>query len=233
MDIVTEISNIINFKDIATGGGILAIFLRLVANKRVRQILLESMLNFMRFLFGKIRYRHPLFLNLKTTLFLVENVQLKTKLKTDIFRVILQEKINTVVSYAEIWVNKRSNHLNKLDRIDLLKSMRNLIEYMICGKPGTEYLGYEELIKRRLVDIYGFERGMQYYDYIYVKHFKIYHDKNIAFINTFFKNIFFYEKLSNEHLINEFFNRIMMALNLAIDDLNFTFDELNGSLEKI
>ena len=233
MEFVTEISSIINVKDIATGGGLLAIFLRLIANKKVRQILLESTLNFMRFLFGKIRYRHSLFLNLKTTLFLVENIQLKTKLKTDIFRIILEEKINTVVSYAEIWVNKRSNHLNKLERIDLLKSMKLLIEYMICGKPGTEHLGYEELIKRRLINTYGIEKGLKYYEYVYLQHFKVYHEKNIAFINTFFKNIFFYEKLSNELLINEFFNRIMMALNLAIDDLNFTFDELNGSLEKI
>ena len=106
MDELVKMLSEINPSTIAQGGGVLAVILRIFASKKLRQMFISALVKFILSFFGKTKYEHHLFSEKKATLFLIENINLSTKLKTDIFRIILSIKTETMIDYAEYWSQK-------------------------------------------------------------------------------------------------------------------------------
>ena len=233
MDFIVAFFTELDPTTIAQGGSIGAILLRIFASKKLRSMTLLLLLKFMRALMGRTKIEHHLFEERKTTEFLVENVELSTNLKTEIFRIIMNAKAKVMINYSEFWVNKYNKTFNKLDRFDLKKRMELLVKYMEYGKRGSNFRGYEFEIREALILKYGLEKGIKYFNYVYMDHFKEYQTAHNSIIKSFFDNIFLYQKSTNTELVREFLNRIAFSLTMTIDNLKFTFDEINGGLGKI
>ena len=233
VDFVINFVSNIDPNMIAQGGGFVAILLRIIASKKLRKMVVDAFIRFFLGFIGRSKYEHHLFSEKEATLFLINNIQLADKLKTDLFRLILNTRSNIMIEYSQYWANKYNKKISKLGRIDMQKRMKRLYYYMRDGKNGTQFEGYEKAIKLKMMDVYGDEKGLKYYNYVYLEHFKPYSAIHDASIDNFFMNLFYYEHSGNEALVRYFLNRILSSIENSIDNLKFTFDDINGQLAKI
>jgi len=215
----------------------------LFKNRDLRVFLIKIVRDFFRIISGKKTSTHSIFYNEGQLLYTINNIRLSTELKTDIFKTILTIKTQTVIAYLKAWsdggkirVNGKLKRFQNCTKAELKEGMEHLIKVTIYGDFGRiEQLrqGYENLIERTLIQDYGDEKGRKYYQYVYINHFKPYHEKNIQYIYNFLKSIFLYEKHTPNDLIGVYMTKVEMALSIAVDDLIAQFSKINGGLALI
>lgn len=233
VNFIIELFTELDPSTIAQGGSFSVVLLRIFASKKLRNMLIRFLIKLIRAIMGRSRVEHHLFEERKTTDYLIQNIEMQTQLKTDIFKIIMESKVRIMTEYSEYWANKHCKEFKKLDRFDMLKRMKKIIIYIEYGKKDTLYRGYESEIRDNLIYKYGNEKGIAYFNYVYLKHFKPYSDKHNSTIDSFFKNIFLFQKFTNDALVKIFLSRISFSIVTSIDDLRFTFDGINGGLERM
>lgn len=216
-----------------TSSTVLSFFAKTIMNKRTRLILIELVVDFVKSIVGKRNYRHNLFRNRKTTLFLIDRKteQIKDKLKSEIANIILTTIAENSIDLSKVWAGARLKKLNKKNKKDLYSSMRKLHKKIQVGCSGCE--GYEELIKKALCERFGYEKGIQYYNIAYVEYFKTHFLLKSDFINDFFDNLFYYDDVDNDVMIDDFLTQIEQGLRSAIYSSTQSFHKINGQLGKI
>lgn len=233
VDFLIELFTELEPADMVQGGGIGLFFLRIFASKKLRNMFIKLVINFIRAIFGKSSFNYVLFEERKSTAYLIKNVRLKTKLKTDIFKIIMECQSRIITEYSEYWISKNQKDLKKLDKFEILEKMQRLVKYMKEGKRGTLYRGYESEIREALILKYGNERGIKYYNYVYLDYFKPHCEKYNTAISDFFESIFFFQKSDNDELIKQFMFSLYFSIKTRVSHLKRTFDDINGELEKI
>jgi len=228
-----KILSTIDSKTLLSSGGIVGVLIRILASKNIRTLFFETIKKGVLIFFGKTYISHYLFDEKQSTMFLIENIRLKNDLKTDIFRIILTAKVEVMVSYSEFWVKKYNSRFKKMNTIDLQKRMKKLVKYMRFGKDTSLHRGYDSIIRENLINKYGQDKGIKYYNYVYLENFIDHSDKNSTLIDSFFDDMFFYQMSSNESLVRQFLNHLSASITANIHELKTTFFDINGELEKI
>lgn len=203
---------------------------RLVLNKMIRKYTIKSIWKYIQVYRGKKPQTHKIFDSLEDKLYEIAETKLSTPLKTKLYQIILENKVRVVTAYLEFWSIKEQKYFKEWDGKVLLKSMQKLIPEMIEGSKGDKH-GYEFGIYRELLQTFGEDKGRFYFDHVYTKNFKPEHDNNIEYIRDFFDKFFLFEKRDNYYLIDEFMDRINMALIIAISDMKKVISNMNGVLE--
>ncbi len=154
---------------------------------------------------------------------LINSIKFIDKHKTDVFIIILNNKIETVVEMVkkfivEIDINDRETLISFNEK--LITNIENVITL------------YEERILAALVRKYGVDKGECIYTFAYVNGFKPYHEKNIEFIINVINGMVV--KNNNKIQILSFYVDILgVALDIAIADINKVFNKFNGQIKKI
>lgn len=147
----------------------------------------------------------------------IANIRFSNDLKTNIFRIILKYKIESIIEHLKQF-NKTVD--KKTENIDVLMSdcINNIV------------VKYEDDIKNHLFKQYREDADDLYY-IVYENGFKPYHHRNISYILEMLQS-FINSNIKNETKILLFYNLITTAMNLAVLDCEKVFVELNGSLNK-
>lgn len=148
-----------------------------------------------------------------------DRITLSSSLKNNIFKTILDIKVQTVIRKAKEYLKLFNK--GEYDKEILIQELSSLTSNMLEG--------YEKHIKEALVIKYN-EDAEFLFDYIYRRGFEPYHSKNVTYIlrviDRFEDSI-----LSDEQKVYMYFSLLYVALDLAILDCERVFRDMNGSLK--
>ena len=233
VDFIIELFTELNPSSLFSGGGVGLLLLRIFASKKIRNMFIKLLVKFIRAFFGKGDNNYLLFEERKSIAFRIKSVRLKTQLKTDIFKIMMESQHAIIDEYAEYWIKKNPKCLKRLDKYEILEKMEKLIKYMREGKPETKYRGYEAEIKYRLISKYGNEKGIAYFNYVYIDYFRPHCERYNTAIEEFFESMFFFQNSDNTELTTHFMYALYSTITSRASQLKRTFDDINGELEKI
>jgi len=152
----------------------------------------------------------------------IERLDVGSKLKNDIFQIILKKKVSIVIRNAQYFVIRYNTHLKDDANISLRHEFSDLVSRCIEE--------YEKEIFDTMKKLYK-EDTTTLYNHIYKNAFEPYHSTNIAYILKVVDR-FNNSKITRDQKVHMFFNLICVALDIAVLDCERTFRELNGSLKK-
>lgn len=147
----------------------------------------------------------------------IDSISFNSEIKNYIFKIILTEKKDTILSECEDFLNTYKNKEG-----DIEDNMFNLVNTIVDK--------YECRIKTKLIKRFKAD-GDIIYKNVYYNRFRQYHQKNVLFIVTAIRS-FTYSRLTKEQKIYMLLNLIYTALELAILDCERVFDEMNGDLKE-
>lgn len=150
----------------------------------------------------------------------IDRLDMGSKLKNDVFKIILEKNVSTFIRNMEYFLVRYERHIKNDDGISLRFELSDLIsrsikeyEKAICGALKKKYPNDYEFL----------------YKYIYKDSFENYHSMNIAYILKVVDR-FSNTKITKDQKVNMFLNLVYVCLDIAVLDCERTFRELNGSL---
>ncbi len=204
---------------------IAAILQKVCFSRDFRQFLTKTLVNTYRHVIGKQVLAHPIFECYKSYIDTAEDIEFKGKVKTEAFKIVVKIKILTTIESLKQWIKKNRKIFPKWSRLELKSSIKELRE--------NNFELFEERLKNKFTQKFGFEISTDLYEIIYLKNFKPDNEEKSEYlIDLFLDNIFKYEKVTGIGLVNKFLDRVDTSLNTTVDTLYKLYKKLNGSLLK-
>ena len=241
---------------ISIGGAASVIFsflVRLLRRPEFRDFAKLGLKNLFKAMSGKVEHTHRVFYNVEKYKLLVRRISFPGEaLKTILFRELLITKIDTSISLVTKWLDKSStrkllnSYQNKMQlQSELMLLIQEIVEtyeklipeafFKIVEdrKKANEFfkIAYEGVC---LADCHKYKETKIRCDERCEKTigFKVYHEKNIEFINRFLETIPESEGEKNRVLFSFFLNYIDGALYSAVYDARKVFANQNGRYRK-
>ena len=155
---------------------------------------------------------------------LINNIKFPSEVKTQLFKILLQEKSKAVISVTKEWV--KSLNLSDITDIEMFDKMTQcVVEIMLTYEKNIK-LGYKEILPSSYLEayklVYESENG-----------FKGFHSDNVNYIQRNIQRIAFTSAFSEKQKIYSFINQLEIATEIAITDCEASFIALNGNIEKL
>jgi hypothetical protein len=157
----------------------------------------------------------------------IKRVSFKSKEKTEMFRILLNEKIKAVIEIPKQRIKEKAKFYRSAHPDEITAELYGIVESIIEQ--------YEKKIREQYQCLYGARLGNAVYNLVYLgeKGFKQYHDNNVEFIE---KNIRRLSRTASKN-INDIFRtflfQLLVATDTAILDCEDAFNGLNGDLEEV
>jgi hypothetical protein len=168
---------------------------------------------------------HDLFYQKDLFLVQIKRVRFKSRAKTVLFKILLEERVKAVidVSYSELKEKTKSLRTSHPSEI---AAVLFIIIDKILDRTESE-------TKRRYISDYGEFTGLKLYDFIYIKNFKPYDDKNIESIERKIDRLPLSLSKSFDDVIRTFLSKLQDATDDTILDCEEIFEKVNGTIDDI
>jgi len=168
---------------------------------------------------------HDLFFSENLFLAQIKRVKFPSKNKTELFQILLEEKIKAALRLSKQFVKDNYKTIQKAHPSEIAAMLLNLIDAIV-----TEY---EKNIFERYRLKYGEKIAYDLFNLIYVNAFRPYHSENIGTIEKRVKRLPFSNSKNTDDILRTFFYKIQDALDDSILDCEEIFESLNGQIDAI
>ncbi|GEM_PF-2420930 len=196
-----------------------------VKNQNFRKLFNRSAKKMLMISFSNHILAHDLFYQKDLFLVQIKRVRFKSRAKTVLFKILLEERVKAVldVSYSELKEKTKSLRTSHPSEI---AAVLFIIIDKILDRTESE-------TKRRYISDYGEFTGLKLYDFIYIKNFKPYDDKNIESIERKIDRLPLSLSKSFDDVIRTFLSKLQDATDDAILDCEEIFEKINGTVDDI
>jgi len=166
---------------------------------------------------------HDIFFRMSYYDNIINKIDLNSEAKTFSIKSILKNKSKIVISEMKIFF--KDNKWKKFNNAELFNFYVESINSSVRK--------YKSAIKDSHVKKYGQNKGVQLYNYVYIKGFEPLHNKSIDDIINRIEELSKSQLLKNKDKTVIFLTFIMMALDSAIVDAEKAFKRFNGEPDRI
>lgn len=166
----------------------------------------------------------------------INNLYFENQLKTDLFKILLNEKINAAITLSEQFI-KNINY--KIDNTKLFYECEENISNIIQVYETTILQSYYEYFFDEKKDYNKKEAYLiatKLYEYIYNNDktgFKTVHADTVKFIEGIIKKNIFSNIFSVKQKLYFYLDAIEFALDIAVTECEDLFNQFNGEIEKM
>jgi len=199
-----------------------------IKNSNFRKLFNKTVRKFITLHFHSSIFTHDLFF--QRELFIVQINRVKFNCdnddnKTKLFQILLKEKINAVIDVSQYELKRHHKAMSKAHPAIVSAKLFKIIDKIIET--------YEKNIKKQYITEYGEKTGRKLFDFIYTENFKVYHAKNIAYIERKIMRLPYAQSKNFNDVIKTFLTKIQDATDDAILDCEEVFEKTNGKINSI
>lgn len=197
----------------------------LLKNSSFRKMTHNGIKKMFHYLRDKDVLLHPIFYNKKYYLNQLNNINFSSKIKTDLFRILLEEIIKVNIETAFECMSK--SNLKGLNPHQVRNLLFDLLTRIIKK--------YEANTLERFIALHGREKGNKLYGLIYesTNGFKSYHKGRLIFIDENIERVLLSQSKNIKDAVRTILTQIDIAIDLSIIDCEDAFEDLNGEIEEL
>jgi hypothetical protein len=194
-------------------------------NAQFRKFTNKTVVKFFRISFSSQLFAHDLFFQKNLWYIQIQRVHFSSDAKTKLFRILLYEKVNAVLSVTETYLKENKKMFKNAHPAELSALLLRIV-YTIIET-------YEKAILRKYIELYGPVKGAKLYKLVYVQNFKPQHEINVHAIERKIARLPYSSSKNIDDVMRSYLSKLQDATNDAIDDCEDAFAQINGGIDKI
>ncbi len=196
-----------------------------VKNQNFRKLFNKSITKLLRLSFGNQILAHDLFFQRKLFLLQIKRVNFDSAIKTDIFRALLEIKVNAVLDVAYAELKQKYRRMKSAHQAEVAAELLSILDTI------TER--FETLLRARYKSMYGDYSGGKLYDYVYTKIFKPHDEIAFELIEKRINRLQFSSSKNFDDVIRTFLTKLQDATDDSVIDCEAEFKTANGHIDEI
>jgi len=194
-------------------------------NENFRKIINKSTKKILRLSFGNQILAHDLFFQKNLFLAQVKRVKFNSGIKTEIFRVLLEAKINAVIDTSYNELKRKYRLLKKAHPAEVAGELLFVLNLIIEN--------FETNLIERYKSMYGDFTGRKIYDYVYLEIVKPTDDSVFDAIEKRIHRLQFSASKNYDDILRTFLTKLQDATDDAVIDCETEFKTANGHIDEI
>ncbi len=196
-----------------------------VKNQNFRKLFNKSIKKLLRLSFGNHILAHDLFFQKKLFLAQVKRVKFNSGVKTEVFRVLLEEKVNAVIDTAYSELKLKYRKLKTAHPAEVAAELLSILDLI------TER--FESALSARYISMYGVFAGKQVFDYVYLNMVKPFNDVAFDSIEKRIHRLQFSVSKNYDDILRTFLTKLQDAADDAVIDCEADFNDANGHIDEL
>jgi hypothetical protein len=194
-------------------------------NNDFRKFFNKSAVKIFRISFSNQIFAHDLFFQKNLWLVQIQRVRFDSEAKTKLFRILLSEKVNAVLSVTTASLKENYKYLKNGHPAVVSAILLEIIDKIVAI--------YEKTILEKYQYEYGKVKGLKLFNIIYVENFKPVHEFNVQGIERKIKRLPFTSGKNIDDVLRSYLSKIQDATDDAVGDCEEAFGNINGGIENI